>query len=481
MNKRRIYTVIAIAFVLGLATRCKLPPSYTPRIENKVVNASFADTLSNDSTKNTGTMDYSKFFTDANLVALIDTAAKNNQDLNIFQQEIMAALAEVGGRKGAYLPYLDIEAGGGADKAGRYTRNGALEANIPVAPGKNFSDPYTNMMLSANINWQVDIWKKLRNSRKAANIRYLASIQGRRFMQTMMVAEIAEKYYELMALDNKLIVLQQNIQIQSNALQVVRQQKIAGMVTELAVKKFEAEVLKNQSHQYSIKQQIIEAENRINFLVGRMPQPVTRSSAGFIDLTPGYIEAGIPSQLLANRTDIKEAELRLEANKLDVRIARANFYPSLNLSAGIGYQAINAKYFLRSPQSLIYNIAGDLIAPLVNRYAIKAEYYSANSRQIQAIYTYEKTILNAYIEVINRLAKYDNLNKGYALKQQQVQALVQSIGIAGNLFNTARADYMEVLMTQRDAVESRMELIEMKQDQMSNWVDVYQALGGGWH
>jgi multidrug efflux system outer membrane protein len=129
---------------------------------------------------------------------------------------------------------------------------------------------------------------------------------------------------------------------------------------------------------------------------------------------------------------------------------------------------------------LIYSLAGDLTAPLINRNAIKAMYYNANARQIQAVYDYERTILNAYIEVANQVSKISNLEKSYGLKSEQVQALTQSVTISNNLFKSARADYMEVLLTQRDALESRFELVETKMQQMNAMVNIYRALGGGW-
>ena len=274
--------------------------------------------------------------------------------------------------------------------------------------------------------------------------------------------------------------MKQNLEIQKNALEIVKLQKVAGEVTELAVKKFEAEVYKNQSHLFYIQQQIVEVENRINFLVGRFPQPVQRNSAAFQQMVPDTIYNGIPSQLLQNRPDIREAELNLTASKLDVKVARANFYPSLRITAGVGYQAFNVKYLITSPQSLLYNIAGDLVAPLINRNALKAKYASANAKQIQAVYKYEQTILNSYIEVTNRVTKVQNLKNSYELKQKQVDALTQSITISTNLFKSAKADYMEVLMTQRDAIEAKFDLVEIKQEQLYNMVSVYQALGGGW-
>jgi multidrug efflux system outer membrane protein len=135
---------------------------------------------------------------------------------------------------------------------------------------------------------------------------------------------------------------------------------------------------------------------------------------------------------------------------------------------------------LLTPESFLYSLVGGLVRPLVNRNSIKAAYYSANARQIQAVYNYERTILNAYIEVANQIANISNLQKSYDLKSRQVDALIQSTNISNTLFKSARADYMEVLLTQRDALESRFDLVETKVQQLNAMINTYRALGGGW-
>jgi outer membrane protein, multidrug efflux system len=207
---------------------------------------------------------------------------------------------------------------------------------------------------------------------------------------------------------------------------------------------------------------------------------VSRNSTAFSTVVPDSMYAGIPSQLLAHRPDIRQAELELTASKLDVRSAKAGFYPSVRLTAGVGLNAFNASYLMGTPASLLYNVAGDLVSPLVNRNAIKAAYANANARQVQAVYDYERTVLNAYVEVVNQLSNINNLRNSYALREQQVATLNSSITISTNLFRSARADYMEVLLTQRDALESKFELVETRKQQMNAMVNVYQALGGGW-
>lgn len=472
----KINKVLGILCVSLILTSCGIP-----KLIQKVENTHTPETYKGiKDTNNTAIKPWQEIFTDPYLVSLIDTALANNQELNIIIQEIEIARSEVRDKKGEYLPFVGLQGGAGVDKVGRYTRNGALEATTDIAPGVEFPEPLQDFNLGAYASWELDIWKKLRNAKKSAVNRFLASVEGKNFMTTQLISEIANSYYELLALDNQLAIIQQNIEIQSKALSIVKMQKQAAKVTELAVQKFEAEVYKNRSLQFFIQQEIIEKENEINFLVGRFPQKVERSSSSFSNLNLFEVNTGIPSQILRNRPDIKQAELELMAAKLDVKVARAQFYPSIGIKAGVGIQAFDPSYLIKTPESLLYSLAGDLVAPLINRNAIKAAYANANAKQIQAVYNYERCILKAFIEVSNQLSNIENLDKSYQLQKNQVEALTNSIKISTILFKSARADYMEVLLTQRDALEAKIELVETKQKQIQTLVTMYKALGGGW-
>jgi len=467
--------LVPLGLCLSIAG-CKIP-QIAPVTENKTTPGSYgfsADTL------NSSTGDWHSFFTDKNLVSLIDTALKNNQELKITLQELEIARNEVQARKGALLPTVGVKAGAGLEKVGRYTSQGAGDASTEIAPGKETPDPLADFTIAAYANWEVDIWKKLRTAKKAALTRYLSTVEGKNFLLTNLIAEVATSYYELQALDNQLAIVKENIGLQKNAMTIVKVQKEAARTTELAVQKFQAEVFKSQSLEFEITQKIKETENRINLLLGRYPQEIPRENANFLNTVPAVVHTGIPSQLLASRPDVKQAELDLTAAKLDVKAARAEFYPSFDISAGLGFQAFKPSYLFRAPESLLYSLAGDLAAPLINRNAIKAEFKSANARQLQAMYNYERTILNAYLEVSTSLSSITNLEKNYDLKAQQVDALNKSIEASNDLFRSARADYFEVLMTQRDALEAKLELVETKKDQFNAVTAIFRNIGGGW-
>lgn len=414
------------------------------------------------------------FFADPDLRALIEQALENNQELNIQLQEIIIAQSEVAATRGAYVPRLDAGVGAGMDRVGRYTSQGASDPAHGVP--RNLPD----FRFGFRASWETDIWSVLRNAQKSANQRYEATVQERNFLLTEIIAEIANSYYDLVALDNQIEILDRNIAIQKDALEVVKLKKEAARETELGVQRFQAEVLKNQGRKYDLEQQRIIVENRINFLVGRFPQPVARNSETFDRAQPSLVATGLPAELLDNRPDVKAAELRLEAAKLSTKSAKARFYPSLSLDASLGYESFNLRHLIDTPESLAFNLAGGLMAPLLNRAAIKADYRTANAMQIEAVFDYERTLLQAYTDVYNQLTALSNYGQRYEQLSQQVAALQAAIGVSSLLYQSAQIDYYEVLLTRRDSLEAEMELVETKKAQLQALVSIYQALGGGW-
>ncbi len=474
-NKMSKY--LAILFAGFFYTACKVP-ALVEMPSSKPIPGSY---LSSSDTTNIARLKWRTFFKDPNLLQLIDTALLHNQELLITLQEIEMARNDIRVRKGMLFPMVTAKAGLGMDKVGRYTSQGAGDASTEITSGKIVPEILSDQVGIATAHWEADIWKKLRNAKQAAIQRFLATEEGKNFVITNLVSEISKSYFELIGLDNQLDIVRQSIQLQKDALEIVKVQKEASRVTELAVRKFEAEVLNSQSKEFEILQKIVETENEINFLLGRFPTPIPREKNAFLQLTPPQVFTGIPAQLLKNRADIKKAELELAAAKLDVRVARAEFFPSLDISASLGLNAFSPKYIARLPESLIFSLAGDLTGPLINKNAIKAEYLNANARQIQALYNYDRTILTAFMEVYSQMTNISNLEKIYTLKSKEVDALNKSIDISSDLFKSARADYLEVLMTQRDALTTRLELIETKLSQLQSVTNIYRAVGGGWN
>jgi multidrug efflux system outer membrane protein len=478
----KIYNKYIAAIALSLVlTGCKAPMATVVKDEVKEnVPQNFNQEEQADANANSGTTPWRQFFTDPNLVALIEASLKNNQELMITLQDIEIARSGVLAKKGRLTPTVSAGIGAGVKKAGRYTSEGAGDATTDIEPGREIPDPLGNFEGGLTANWEIDIWKKLRTEKESAVAHYLSTVEGKNFVLSNLIEEVADNYYELLALDNQLDIIQQYIKLQQRALEISKIQKEAAATTELAVKKFEAELAKSKAIEYTIRQEITEKENEINALCGRYPQPIVRSKDSFMSTIPQTVYTGIPSQLLANRPDIKQAELELKASKLDVEAARKEFYPSLEISATLGLEAFKPSYLVKLPESMAASLVGELAGPLINKSAIKANFQTADARQIQALYEYDKTILNAYLDVANLMSKIKNIDQYYQLKSQETKSLEQSIDIANQLFRNSRADYLEVLLNQRDALDAKMELVEAKQKQLSTVVDIYKSLGGGW-
>jgi NodT family efflux transporter outer membrane factor (OMF) lipoprotein len=424
-----------------------------------------------------------EFYDDPTLVGLIDQALVGNQELRILNENIQIASNEVLARRGAYLPFVTAGGGPGVNKISNFTLEGAAIRVDPYLPGKLFPNPLPNYLLGFNLFWQIDIWRQLRNARDAAAQRFLGSIDERNFFVTRLVAEIAENYYGLLALDARLENLNRIIALQERSRDIAQARKDAARGTGLPVQRFQAEVRKNQSEKLIVNQSIIQAENRINFLLGRFPQPVERKRVKFIDMNMHALSLGVPSQLLQNRRDIQQAERELAAAGLDVKVARARFLPVVTITGGVGYQAFNPRYLFLTPEALIGNVAAGLIGPVINFKAIKADYLTADARQLQAVYNYQRVIINAFTEVINRVAKVENYGRSIEIKKQQVEALEAAVDAATSLYQLPRAelpiDYLDVLTAQNELFVAIRDLIETKGEQLFAIVNAYQALGGG--
>ena len=423
---------------------------------------------------------WNQFFSDKQLISLIDTALKNNLDVLTTLQEIEIAKNKIKFTNGKFLPSITGGTSLSVEKVGRYTSQGAGDASTDIIPGNGVPDLLPNLSFGFQASWEADIWGKLKSTQKATALRYLSSEEGKKLVITNLIAEISNSYYELVAQKNQLEVVKQAIALQQKQLEIVKVQLETGVVTSLAVKQFEAQLYNTQNTEYNILQNIVETENKINLLLGRYPQKINVDLNASSQKLPFLIESGIPSQLLNNRPDIKQAELELQASNFDVKAARAEFYPSFNMGATLGFSAFKPSYLLRTPESMMYSLVNEITGPVVNKSAIKAAFNTANALQIEALYTYQKTIINGYMDVSNQLSNFQNLDKAYKLKNNETSTLKEAVEISTDLFKYGKATYLEVLTAQKDALAAQLELIDFKKQQLQSLANVYKALGGGW-
>ena len=472
MTKRnKVLNLAVVLATLLCMGACKTPQATI--LPKDTLKASLAS-MSRDSSV-TISPAWRDFFQDSVLRSLIDTALQNNHDLKITLQELAIAKSAITAKQGALLPSVSANLGAGISKVGRYTAEGAGNVGTELTPGRKIPTVIPDLAPTLQMDWTIDLWGKLNSDKKSAVERYLASEAGQRAIKSQLVADVAENYYALLALDYKLLVMQQYIALQKNAVRIARIQKEADADTQLAVEKFEAELAKAQSDEYVLRQSIIETENNLNLLLGRLPQPIARAKSDFLQLPMPATAHALSTQLLLQRPDVVQAEHALEAAKWDVETARKEFLPSFNLSAAVGLNAFNPKYLAKLPESLIFSALGSLTAPLINKKAIQANFSQADALQIEALYNYDKALMTAYIEMSTLQSKITNLKQLRQFKEKQDEALMRAVSAAQKLYLNNRATYLEVIDSERGQLDCKMELIDTKLQQLSTLIDMYRG------
>lgn len=479
MWSKRVTPLVQSLLILGVLAACQ-PLRTVPLPPAGKVPASFAA-----STDTTSVADVAPgaFFADPSLVSLVDTALRRNYDALIALQRMEAARATFEVGRAALLPSVDVVASAGVDKYGKYTMNGVgnfdTNRSEHVDGDRRIPNPTPDYFVGLRSAWEIDLWGKLRSRKKAAYAQYLASRQGRHLVATALVAEVATRYYRLLALDEELEIIRKNIALQEISLETIRIQKLGGRATQLAVQQFEAQLLRTRSLEVEKRQEIGATENGLNALLGRYPQPVGRGVPLREQALPREVAAGIPAHMLRRRPDVQRAALEMTAAGAEVDAAKAALLPALRITPYLGLNAFKAS-LLPNPGSVAYGALAGLAAPVLNRKALRGSYYRAAAGNLEAFYRYQRAVLGGYQEVVTGLGRIENLNQVYAYRTQEVAVLLDAVATANTLFAAGYASYLEVVTAQRRVLEAELALINTRQAQFLALVDLYRALGGGW-
>jgi outer membrane protein, multidrug efflux system len=482
-NYTRRYYAILPAILLLFTISCNIRPQ-APVANRRSLPAQYIDSISTGDTTSAATISWKKFFADPGLINLIDRGIQYNPQLKIATQRIAIARTQLMTAQAALLPTLQGSLTFGADRFGRYTMNGVGNFDTNFSPDISKDQripeaPYTEMFVGLRSTWEIDIWKKLGARKKAAVAKLAAIEEERKLTQTLLVSEIAQGYYTLLALDYEIEVLQRNIGLQQNELELMKVQKEAGRATELAIKQFSAQLLRTQSMEYVIRQQIAITENQLCFLTGAFPGQITRGNSLMQTPLPEAINTGLPAALLTRRPDIRSAEWQLQAAGANIEAARAAYLPQLTLSPYIGLSAFNPRLLLQ-PGSVAAGALSGLSAPLFQQKQIRAGFRISVAEQELAQLEYEQLLLRAMREVVTDLKALENLRASYSLKSREVEELRRGVSIAGDLYNSGFATYLEIITAQRNVLDAELQQVSLKNEMLKAAVDLYRSLGGGW-
>ncbi len=477
------FPLLALTTSLLLATSCRVAAPTDPTA-GPALPPIFTKARATADTLNAGRQPWRQFFQDSALMALVDTALRQNLDLQVALQRVEAARATLLARRGALLPTVSGAASAGADRYGRYTLNGVGNYDTNFSPNvegqRRIPGPFTpDFFVGLRSSWEIDLWGKLRNRRQAAYLRVMASEQGRHLVTTTVVSEVARYYYQLLTADSQLAALQRNSTLQRQALVLMRVQKQAGRATELAVQQFEAQTLRTESLAFEARQRVAEAEASLNQLLGRYGGTITRGRPLPQQVLPARLGAGMPATALLRRPDVRQAELELSASRADVDAARAAFLPALTLTPYIGFNSFRISSLL-DPASLAYGALAGLTGPLLNRAQYRADYRVAVAGSYENYYRYQQALQTGFREVVTGLQGLENYRAAAAARQREVAVLARAVATSNELFVAGYATYLEVITAQRSVLEAELSLADARQAQLLQSVQLYRALGGGW-
>jgi outer membrane protein, multidrug efflux system len=462
MRIHSIKHIILIVGIAGILVSCSTQRHYQRGTVS--TDKLFGDTVVIDSAT-MANQHWRGLFTETSLQKLIQEGLDNNPDLQVAIQKVVEAEAYFSQGKASLLPSIS------ANGKGTYVRNS--ESVYPNGPRE-----VNTYQLSAEASWEIDLWGKLRSSKRAAYANLLASDAGRKAVQTRLISSIASAYYTLAGLDAKLAITQQTVKNNIDLVETIKVLKENGKVTGAAIVQSEAARYAAEVTIPDLQQQIREAENALCLLLGRVPGTVER---GKIDeqTLPSILKTGVPAQLLDNRPDVMQAEYAVMGAYETTNSARAYFYPALTLTASTGFVAADLNELL-DPTSFAANVVGGLAQPIFNKRANSTRLKVAKAQQEEALISFRNTLLKAGQEVHNTLGLYESSVQKTALRKLQLDALIKSVDYTKELLTYGSATYTEVLNAQTSLLSAQLNSVNDQLQQLNAVVTLYRALGGGW-
>ncbi|MFD2203372.1 TolC family protein [Shivajiella indica] len=483
MKKNFICNIVGlVAFFVLTLQGCKTA-EISPKPENLQIPTDF-QTDQKDEGNSAALLHWEEFFEDEILKNLIKIGLENNQDNLKTLERIRIAKANYRVAKAGWLPDFNGVAGASRTKFGEYTMDGVGNADSNLSPtvpeDKKIPDPYQDFIIGAGFNWELDVWGKYRNMRKAASARFLASQEMANHVKTWLISEIAVGYYRLIGLDEEIRILDEYIRLQESAFDLSKDLKNSGKENQLAVDQFEALLINSKTLFVEKQMELRSTELYITSLLGIYQLDHDRTTLDNALQIPELIKVGLPSELLIYRPDIRIAERELLASNADVKAARAAFFPNFNLFGMAGFNAFDFSRLFFNPASTVYQFGAGLTAPIFNRNQIRMGFETANAMQQIAWYDYEQTVLKSYLEILDLVNQFEAYQLQVQLKTNEVEVQKRSVDNSNTMFMVGYANYLEVINAQSRALLAEIELVELKTQKLQTNVRLYKALGGGW-
>jgi len=419
-------------------------------------------------------LEWKNFFTEKDIIKLIDEAVIRNNDLQIATKNIEIAQYRFTQSKWNNVPQINLGVNASTSNP---SDNSFTGKNLGQALGQNHINDFT---AGATLSWEADIWGKIKNQKKGAYAEYLQSEEVKKALQTTIVADVSKGYYNLLMLDAQLEIAKQTLKLNDSTTSIIKLKYDAGQVTSLAIQQSEAQKLNSAQLIPLLEQNIAIQENALSVLTGSFPDSKQRTIRLSTIAVKNNAAVGIPSSLVSRRPDVKSAELALKVANANVGITKADFYPALRITAQGGVNSFETSNWFTIPASLFGTVAGGLTQPLLNNKRVRTQYNIAVVEREKAVINFRQSVLVAVSEVADALVAVEKLQQQEAFLQERVKTLQQAIKNANLLFKNGMAEYLEVLTAQATLLQSELELADIKRAQLSANTELYRALGGGW-
>lgn len=429
---------------------------------------SFADTSS------IADIPWSTFFSDTTLKGLITKGIQYNNDLLIAVKRLEAAQKTARQARLLQLPDVNLQV------TGRFDRPSDNSLNGLSAQGFLGQSHVENYNATLALSWEADIWGKIRGRKEIALTQYLQTGEALKAVQTQLVSQIAQGYYNLLMLDKQLQIARQNLALNDSFLNATKLLKNAGNVTGLAVQQAESQKQATELLIPELQQDIALQENALQLLTGQLPGRLARQTS-LTDLAiQENFNTGLPVSMVSRRPDVRSEELALVIANSRVGIAQADIYPALTITAGGGLESFKASNWFNVPGSLFGLAAGSVLQPVFRKGALKTQFEVAKIEREQAVIKFRQTVLQATTEVSNALVQNDKLKEQHAIAASQTDTLKKAADNARLLFRSDMASYLEVLTAQGNALQAELNLAMIQRSRLNAMVELYRALGGGW-
>jgi multidrug efflux system outer membrane protein len=413
-------------------------------------------------------------YNDPVLDKMVEEALAHNADLALAIARMDEARAQLGVTRADQLP--NVEANADA------SRNRISKRSPTFFPG--IEPRYTDLNASLNASWEIDFWGKYRRATEAARADLLTAESNRDAVRLTLIADMSRGYFNLRSLDAQVVVTRQTVATRLAALALQRKRFEAGVASELELRQVEAETAAAQALLPSLETQLAQQETALSVLLGRGPRAIVGSQperGAIIEAltVPPAVPAGLPSDLLERRPDLREAEQRLVAANARIGVAKAAYYPSISLTGLLGVESTTLADLFTSAARL-WQFSASAAQTVFDMGRTRSQADAASARQRQALAQYQSAIQNAFKDTLDALVAQRKARETLEAEQARVAALQKALELAQLRYDNGVSSLLDVLDTERGLLAAQLNRIEAQRVQLAATADLFKALGGGW-